>query len=92
MKKVIFLLFLITIAISCKKEVKEVKEDVVALKPAPIIPVEDFFKNSEKRTFRLSPNGEYIAYLAPYENRMNIHVKKFDQDSVTRVTSVTDRD
>ena len=89
MKKTVFLLLLTTIYFSCKKEVKE---KVVKAEPAPTIPVEDFFKNSEKRTFRLSPNGEYIAYLAPYENRMNIHVKKFDQDSVTRVTNVIDRD
>lgn len=89
MKKTVFLLLLTTIYFSCKKEVKEI---VVKAEPAPTIPVEDFFKNSEKRTFRLSPNGEYIAYLAPYENRMNIHVKKFDQDSVTRVTNVIDRD
>lgn len=68
------------------------KSDTVALNPPPTIPVEDFFKNSEKRTFRLSPDGIYIAYMAPFENRMNIHVRKFDNDSVIRVTSVTDRD
>ncbi len=89
MKTNFFLFVLIIIALSCKEAAKE---EVITVKPAPIIPVEDFFKNSEKRTFRLSPNGEYIAYLAPYESRMNIHVKKFDQDSVIRVTSVTDRD
>lgn len=60
--------------------------------PAPKISVEDFFKNSEKSSFRLSPNGEYIAFLAPYKDRMNIHVQKFDSDEVTRVTSVEDRD
>jgi len=75
--------------IACKNSKKD---DKVVLTPPPTITVEDFFKNSEKRTFRLSPNGEYIAYMAPYENRMNIHVRKFDSDSVTRVTSVTDRD
>jgi len=68
------------------------KGDTIALNPPPTIPVEDFFKNSEKRTFRLSPDGIYIAYMAPFESRMNIHVRKFDNDSVIRVTSVTDRD
>ena len=68
------------------------KSDTIALNPPPTIPVEDFFKNSEKRTFRLSPDGIYIAYMAPFESRMNIHVRKFDNDSVIRVTSVTDRD
>jgi len=58
----------------------------------PIIPVEDLFKNPEKATFRLSPNGEYLAYLAPYENRRNIHVQKIGEQDVVRVTNVTDRD
>ena len=89
MKKLAMLLLLSVFVIACKNS----KDDKpVAMKPAPKIPVEDFFKNSEKRTFRLSPNGEYVAYMAPYKNRMNIHVRKFDSDSATRVTSVEDRD
>ncbi len=89
MKKLAMLLLLSVFVIACKNS----KDDnPVAMKPAPKIPVEDFFKNSEKRTFRLSPNGEFIAYMAPYKDRMNIHVRKFDSDSVTRVTSVEDRD
>ena len=74
------------------KDTKKADKETAALTPPPTISVEDFFKNSEKRTFRLSPNGEYIAYMAPYKNRMNIHVKKFDSDSVIRITSVLDRD
>ena len=74
------------------KDTKKADKETVALTPPPTISVEDFFKNSEKRTFRLSPNGEYIAYMAPYKNRMNIHVKKVDSDSVIRITSVLDRD
>ena len=73
------MLFILTILLSACKNDKKI--DIAALQPAPEIAVEDFFKNSEKRTFRLSPNGEFIAYLAPYENRMNIHVRKFDSDS-----------
>lgn len=90
MKKVSMLFVILLLAIACKEDKKSDQE--TALTPPPTIPVEDFFKNSEQRTFRLSPNGEFIAYLAPYESRMNIHVRKFDSDSVTRVTSVTDRD
>lgn len=77
--------------LACKQETKKEPEMATAA-PAPKISVQDFFKNSEKRTFRLSPNGEYIAYLAPYKDRMNIHVRKFDSDEVTRVTSAEDRD
>ncbi|MCB0485676.1 MAG: S9 family peptidase [Flavobacteriaceae bacterium] len=90
MKKVSMFFIILLLAIACKEDKKSDQE--TALTPPPTIPVEDFFKNSEQRTFRLSPNGEFIAYLAPYESRMNIHVRKFDSDSVTRVTSVTDRD
>lgn len=89
MKKLLLLSFLALLMIACKDSKNDKPTEQ---KPAPKIAVEDFFKNSEKRTFRLSPNGEYIAYMAPYKDRMNIHVRKFDSDSVTRVTSVEDRD
>jgi len=89
MKKLLLLSLFTLLVVACKDS----KNDKpVTQEPAPRIAVEDFFKNSEKRTFRLSPNGEYIAYMAPYKDRMNIHVRKFDSDSVTRVTSVEDRD
>ena len=59
---------------------------------APLIPMEDFFKNAEKRSFQLSPNGEYLAFMQPYESRMNIHIQKIGEDEVVRVTSATERD
>lgn len=60
--------------------------------PAPIIPLEDFFKNPEKASYQISPNGEYYSYTAPYESRMNIFVQKIGQDSAVRITSETERD
>jgi dipeptidyl aminopeptidase/acylaminoacyl peptidase len=89
MRKILLLSLFALLVLACKDQKSD---NPVAMQPAPKIPVEDFFKNSEKRTFRLSPNGEYIAYMAPYKDRMNIHVRKFDSDSVTRVTSAEDRD
>lgn len=77
---------------ACKQETKEQPKVATQQQPAPKISVKDFFKNSEKTAFNLSPNGEYLAYLAPYKDRMNIHVQKIDSDKVTRVTSVEDRD
>lgn len=56
------------------------------------IPVKDFFKNPERVAYKLSPNGEYIAYLAPYESRLNIFVRAVDGEKATRITSTTDRD
>jgi dipeptidyl aminopeptidase/acylaminoacyl peptidase len=63
-----------------------------ALEKAPQIPMEDFFRNPEKTAFRLSPNGEYFSYLAPYEKRLNIFVQKIGADSAVRITSETARD
>ncbi|MBL7129626.1 MAG: S9 family peptidase [Ignavibacteria bacterium] len=56
------------------------------------IPLRDFFKNPDKTYYQISPNGEYLAYLAPYENRLNIFVQKIGSDEAVRVTNVTDRD
>lgn len=56
------------------------------------IPLEDFFKNPEKSRYRISPDGKYYSYMAPYENRMNIFVQEIGTDSTIRLTSETDRD
>lgn len=85
-----FLLVLITssfVACSPKGDQNQAKEEM-----APKIELEDFFKNSEKTAFHISPNGEYLAYMAPYENRMNIHVQKIGSDDVQMLTKETDRD
>ncbi len=58
---------------------------------AELIPLEDFFKNPEKTSYQISPDGKYYSYLAPYEKRMNIHVQERGKDSVIRLTSETDR-
>ncbi len=88
MKK--FVLILLVVLMAACKNSGETKE--ITVTPPPIITVEDFFKNSEQRTFRISPDGSHLAYLAPYNNRMNVHVRSMDSDSVIRVTSVVDRD
>jgi len=88
MKKVILILFVVMLA-ACKNS-KESKD--ISSAPPPIISVEDFFKNSEQRTFRISPDGSHLAYLAPYKKRMNIHIRAIDADSLTRITNVEDRD
>jgi dipeptidyl aminopeptidase/acylaminoacyl peptidase len=56
------------------------------------IPLEDFFKNPEKTSYQISPDGKYFSYMAPYENRMNIFVQKVGKDKATRLTGETDRD
>ncbi len=56
------------------------------------IPVREFFRNPEKSGFDLSPNGQYISFMAPYQGRMNIHVQPIGEDEAKRITSVTERD
>ncbi|MCU4162577.1 S9 family peptidase [Marinilabiliaceae bacterium A049] len=59
---------------------------------APIIPLEDFFKNPDQTSFQISPDGKYFSYKAPYENRMNVFVQEIGKDSATQITFETDRD
>lgn len=59
---------------------------------APLIPTEDFFRNPEKVGFSLSPDGEHLAFLQPWETRLNIHVQKIGEEEATRITSSTERD
>ncbi len=57
------------------------------------IPLEDFFRNSEHTGYQLSPDGQYISYLAPYADRLNVFVRRVDQDDdhALRLTSETER-
>ncbi|GAF72401.1 unnamed protein product, partial [marine sediment metagenome] len=58
----------------------------------PLIPMKDFFKNPEKISFSLSPDGTYWAFLQPWENRLNIHVQKIEEEKIIRITEATERD
>jgi dipeptidyl aminopeptidase/acylaminoacyl peptidase len=58
----------------------------------PLIPIEDFFRKPEKTSFSISPDGKYLAWLAPWQSRLNIHVQTIGQEEVIRVTQVEDRD
>jgi len=62
------------------------------MEKVPIIPLEDFFKNPDKSSYQISPDGKYFSFLAPYESRMNIFVQKVGEDKATRLTSETARD
>lgn len=57
------------------------------------IDLKDFFKNAESRSYELSSDGQWLAYLKPYKSRMNIFVRPVaDESAEVRLTSVTDRD
>ena len=58
------------------------------------IPLEDFFRNPEKSSFNISPNGLKIAYMKPWDegNRMmNIYVKAIESDEELRLTKASER-
>ena len=58
------------------------------------IPLEDFFRNPEKSSFQLSPNGEYISYMKPWKegNRMmNVYVKPINSNKEVRITQASNR-
>lgn len=57
-----------------------------------IIPIEDFFRNPQRTAYSLSPDGNYWAFLAPYQDRQNIYVQKIGSADTVRVTAITDRD
>lgn len=57
-----------------------------------LIAMEDFFRNPEKVSFSLSLDGEHLAFLKPWETRLNVHVQKIGEEEVTRITSATERD
>jgi dipeptidyl aminopeptidase/acylaminoacyl peptidase len=61
-------------------------------KQARLISMKDFFRNPESAVFELSPDGEHLAFLKPWENRLNVHVQKIGAEEVSRITSATARD
>ena len=72
-----------TIAACTSKTEKEEK--------APKIAVEDFFKNPEKFSWRISPDGEYISYLSPHNGHTNVFVRKISDSTAIPVTNDTVR-
>ena len=58
---------------------------------APLIPMEDFFRNPEKSSFKISPDGNHIAYMKPWKSRMNVYVVDIKTDVEKRLTSSSER-
>ena len=83
---VLLLLLVFPISALAQKQV-QTKEGL-----APLIPMKDFFRNPPKVAFQISPNGEYLAYMQPWESRLNVFVEKIGSGQATRVTSAKARD
>src|SRR5438067_8965513 len=58
----------------------------------PKIPVRDFFRNPVSRGYDLSPDGQTISFLQPWESRLNIFVRPVGGGEARRLTSEKDRD
>ncbi len=58
---------------------------------APKIAVEEFFKNPEKFSWRISPDGEYASYLSPHNGHTNVFVQKITDSVGIPVTNDTVR-
>lgn len=65
------------------------------------VPLRDFFKNPEEAGHTLSPDGTQIAFLKPWESRMNVFTRNLSErppgsvnivSADKRVTEVKDRD
>ncbi len=58
-----------------------------------LIPLTDFFKNAQVRSYSISPDGKFLAYLKPYQKRMNVFVQDVEgKTPEKRLTNQTDRD
>ncbi|MFH0733380.1 MAG: S9 family peptidase [bacterium] len=59
---------------------------------APLVPMRDFFRNPEKTGFKLSPNGQYLSFMQPWEKRLNIYIQKIGEKEATKITNAKERD
>jgi dipeptidyl aminopeptidase/acylaminoacyl peptidase len=57
-----------------------------------LIPLRDFFKNPEKTSYKISPDGKHLSFLASYMNRLNIFIQETGSDKSKRITNETSRD
>jgi dipeptidyl aminopeptidase/acylaminoacyl peptidase len=67
-------------------------QSTISMALVPKIPLRDFFKNPEKTAYQISPDGNWISYLAPYERRLNVFIMPRSGGEAKRITSETARD
>ncbi len=79
LKKYAFILFLF-ISISCSGD-----------KSVSRIPIKNFFSVPIKTLFLVSPDGKYISYLKPDNNKIHIYVETWDGKNTTQLTCDVNR-
>lgn len=81
----------ILLAISCSTVSKN------STAPSNLISMKDFFKNPESRSYKVSNGGKFVAFMKPWESRMNIFVQELNNeksfsDQPKQLTFVKERD
>ncbi len=56
-----------------------------------LIPMEDFFRNPERTRYQLSPDGNFLAYMAPWKSRLNIYTCNLETNETFQVTMEEER-
>ena len=104
LKKIFSMIITILLLQECANTINQGSQDTsptLHAKPDPIhdvelssnyIPLEDFFKNPEKTYFQISPDGQKVAFMQPWESRLNVHIQYIGSNEITRLTSATERD
>ncbi|MDQ3633325.1 MAG: S9 family peptidase [Acidobacteriota bacterium] len=82
MKKIILFIALLTIILTLNLS-------LFAQLP-PLVNRDVFFDNPEITNSQISPDGKYISFLKPYQDTLNIWVKKTDED-FSKARPLTDR-
>jgi dipeptidyl aminopeptidase/acylaminoacyl peptidase len=60
--------------------------------PMKQIPLRDFFRNPEKTAFQISPNGKYLTWMAPVNQRLNVFAREIGNEKAIQLTHETARD
>ncbi len=57
----------------------------------PLIPIQHFFDNPEIAGAQISPNGQFVSYLKPYQDKLNVFVRQIGSSEERRMTTDTIR-
>lgn len=78
--KIYFFCFVLATLVSCSME-----------KATKRIPIENFFNVPINTSYLISPDGKYISYLKPDNNRIHIYVETLDGKTTTQLTCDSNR-
>jgi dipeptidyl aminopeptidase/acylaminoacyl peptidase len=80
---------LLLVLTSCQSETQEENKQTEKEMPAPLLDMKSFFKNGNKTSVLISPDGNYFSYRADYKGMMNIFVQAINDTVAKRVSNDT---